>query len=421
MGSMQAALEQFRALSARALAGAKAAPELSAIEPMMGRGWVLVYELGGAGGQVHINALPEPAAAAKFNYSYRVPEHSDPRRAKQLGRAGLLLCRALGRVVPEFEPSVPTELEDSSRESLGLYLLGVCDRACVFCAWTYHGQRHGLDGQRLEGGPRLPVLSVADFADHDWVKGLDAEQIEAELRAHAHEAASYRVSWSGPDCLASPYFDDGLRLAYELGYREMAIQSPGTRLLEPGFLDFLAAHSVTEVSLTAHARDAALFDEVGGKPGAYRLFWDAVDALHDREFAVYFEVPCIAETVEDLPAHLAELARFPGPLTVFFWYPSSDMLDFFPRMGMSFERALAALERARELLEPGRVTVDGIPRCVVPDELAEHYVWTYSHMVFFECERLELCASCSLREECPGAAPVYLENHAWPADARPLP
>ena len=417
----------FEGLSKQALARAKAAPALVGVSPLLERGWLLEYSVADGDERILVNAIVDPNHAQALEFSYRPPKHDDPRRAQHLGRVGHLLCQALRRVPVPTLPEPPRVVEVPKRESLGLYLIGTCDRGCIFCSRVLNApQDVPVTELAAESSfrARLPVLPGAVGPvgpDPNRRDELMPEEIEALLRARLDHREQIMVSWSGMDCLASPHFDDSVRLAHRLGFREMSVQTPGSRLLEPGFLDFLSAHSVSSVALTAHARDEASFDRIGGKVGAYRMFWDSVEQLLARGFELSFEVPCIADTVDDLPAHLAQLATYPCNLGVFYWYPSPDMDARFSSMGMSFSRAIEALQRAREGLAPKRVLVDGIPLCVAPRELVDHYNWGYGlHMAFLDCEHVALCEGCTIRDSCPGIAPVYGMHYALPEHARAI-
>ena len=66
-----------------------------------------------------------------------------------------------------------------------------------------------------------------------------------------------------------------------------------------------------------------------------------------------------------------------------------------------------AHDRRQSLIWTVSSDVDGIPECVAPVELVAHYRWSYGvHMSFLACERLDICADCSLQQTCPGAAPL---------------
>ena len=402
----------FAELSERALARAKAAPRLVKVDPLVGRGWLLEYQLGqegGAGPCVAVNALVAGDAALEF--SYRPPPAGAPRE-HYLHRAGRMLCLALERVAIESLPPVlsdQSEPQGAAREHVNVYLPGDCDRACVFCSVSLDRRR------RLTELRRLPVVASL----RSKIGAREQAEVEAKLRAAAPRAESVHIGWSGKDCIASPLFDDGLRLAHALGFRNMSIHTPGSRLLEPGFIEFLSAHSVTRVGLTAHAASEEVFDRVGGRSGAYRMFWTSFEALLAAGFEVGLEVPCVAETVDDLPEHLARLAAYPCPITCFYWYPSPDMNRHFTAIGVPFERAVAALEHARPRLSPGRVSVDGIPQCMAPPELVAHYGWRYgAHLAFLEFERIAACDPCPLRETCPGVAPIYGRSYPLPEARR---
>ncbi|PRQ06416.1 radical SAM protein [Enhygromyxa salina] len=397
----------FAEITASALATAKAAPELVDVTPLIGRGWCLDFRVANEWADiVQVNALAE-GGGQTLAYSYRPASVGSPQRERRLDRVGLLLCKALERVPIDGElPPVAVVVDDPDdepppRENVSFWLPGDCDRGCEFCSVSVEPS--------AERALRLPLMQSGTAS-------RERADLEAKLRVTVDRAAEICIEWSGKDCLLSPLFDDGLRLAHELGYRDMGIQTPGSRLLEDGFVEFLRAHSVVRAGLTAHAGDEATFDLVGGKAGAYTTFWAGLERLLAADFQVSLEVPCVAKTVEGLPEHVANLASYPCSITCFFWYPDDHMGDSFPVIGMAYERAIAALERLRELVPPQRVAIDGIPECAVSSELRQHFFWSYGggHMTFIDFERVPACASCSARDRCPGVPPVYLQHHEFP-------
>lgn len=426
----------FTQLSARALAAAKSPPQLHEVLPVDGRGWRLHYRLGNSEVLLELSAELDASDPSRLSFSYRTPPDPDSPSGRRLKRASMLLCKALGSVrhggplpaVPELrDPNAEDDgdaldhLEMPERENFMVTLRGDCDRACMFCSKTLF-----IDPPPPLVRARLPQLKVAGTKDTSVHGIADArattlEQLEQDLRERFGRRDEIFVGFSGRDCMSSPDFDDALRLAYHLGYRDMSVQSPGSRLLEPGFIDFLKQHSVTQVGLTAHAADEELFDRVGGKQGAYRAFWTSVEALLAEDFRVGLAVPLIAQTLDTLPRHLARLRELPCGIDCFYWYPGDGMKPLFLDIGASFEQTFDALERARPSVGPRRVSIDGIPSCVVPDSLRDHYVWSYEeHLVGYEFERMDMCGSCALNGSCPGAMPVYLAQREWPAHAAPL-
>ena len=399
-------LAYFSTLVGRALAAAKAAPALTEVVPLTDRGWRLCFDLSDrAGGRVELNALARADDPSRFDYSF-VPASEGDARREHLDRVGLLLCRALGRLNPEAPAPALVRTpdddddDDETRERMNFWLGGECDRMCEFCSVSVQAP----DKRERARLPMMPDISSSSFAT-----------IETELRANAHRADAIAVEWSGQDCLLSPDFDPGLRLAHSLGYRRMGIQTPGSRLVEPGFIEFLRAHSVARAGLTAHARDPEVFARSGGKDGAHAIFWQGLRGLLDAGIRVGVEVPITARTVDDLPEHLAELAAQPCSVSCFYWWPSEDMDHLFGDIGVPFERAIATLRRASERVEAGRIGIAGIPACARPADLLEHYCWSYAdHMTHIEFDRAPTCEHCSVREDCPGAVPVYTRSHPWP-------
>lgn len=403
----------FDDLCSLALASAKQAPSLVSVLPLSGRGWRLGFQVTGGPEILELNAIASPNG--RLSFTHRPITAATERRIIHVSRVARMLCVALGRSeLPRGLPAVVAAPEPPTEEAppaarLSFWLEGECDRGCIFCPTALKSHRSPASLPQLAMGMDVSTRP-------DW------NELSETLRAKQHEAEKCAVEWSGQDCLLSPSFDPGLRLAFELGYRNMGIQTPGSRLLAPGFIDFLVEHSITRVALTAHAGDAATFDRVGGKLGAYDTFWTGFEAVLAAGMAVSLEVPCVLDTVGELPEHLARLAAYDVGITCFFWYPDPSMEDMFPEIGMPFERALASLDRARKLVPAGRIAIDGIPMCVAPQDLREHYFWSYGarHMSFIDFERVEACASCSVTDTCPGAAPVYTRHHpTWPGT--PLP
>lgn len=410
----------FAALADRALAGASSAPTLDGIVPLVDRGWRLRFRLaGGREDLVEINAIVRPPPRIGLAFSYLPPRLASAPHEQHLGRVGQLLCRALERAAAGRLPPALTAPQDDGRaaatprESIVLRLDGSCDRGCIFCTVSLHPKppASGDDVVRL---PRA-------HPNENFDRRLSTRDLEAKLRAGAHRADEILLEWSGQDCLASPSFDVGLKLAHELGYRNMGLQTPGTRLLEPGFIDHLRACSVDRVSLTAHAGDEATFDLVGGKQGAYRLFWRGLEALLAAGVRVALQVPILAETVDGLPEHLVHLSTFPVRLTCFLWYPNEELEGTVARFGLTFTQVMEALERARDELPARRVMIDGVPECVVPPTLLDHYRWCYGtgHTRPLRFERVSACADCAARDRCPGAVAAYLDQYPWPGTPVP--
>jgi hypothetical protein len=406
----------FANLAATALARAKAAPTLVEVTPLIGRGWCLGFRVANEQRDiVQVNALSTAGSAAALEYSYRPAKLGSPQREQHLDRVGHLLCKALERAPIDGElPPLGAEAEalddePPPRETMSLWLPGECDRGCIFCSVSLQPDHAPDVIHEIQPRPlRLPLM-------HSGELSRGRAELEAKLRANADRAAEIQVEWSGKDCLLSRLFDDGLQLAYALGYRDMSVQTPGSRLLEDGFIEFLREHSVVRVGLTAHAGDQATFDAVGGKPGAHELFWTGFARLLEAGFDVSVEVPCIANTVDGLPQHLAKLATYACRITCFFWYPDQNMDGTFAVMGMPYARAVAALEQARELIAPQRIAIDGIPECVVSADLRQHFFWSYGggHMTFIDFERVPACERCAARDRCPGVVPAYVQHHEF--------
>ena len=390
----------FAELVEHALRATRQPPSLVDVVPLVGRGWRLRFRTGDGRDEIELNAHLE-VGASSLGYEYREPEHPSPGRRRYLIKVAQVLCNLLGSAPGnESPPPVPAEDVDPEprRKSWAIVLDGGCDRDCHFCAQTLEPP-----AERARGIVILPERTA---------------EIHEQLEARAATADELRVEWSGRDCLRSPQFEGAVRLAHHLGYREMSIQTPGSKLVEPRMLDFLREHGITRVRLTSHAHTAETFDRCAGKPGAYDLFWRAMEELVRRGFELSINVPCTAWTLEELPEHLAHLSARECEINCFHWYPDPEMLGQYEEIGTSYAQTVAALEAAKPRLAAERVGVDGIPECAASAELRTHYRWAYGqgHIRSYRFELLPACPQCPAREHCPGATSVYLEHFGgWDA------
>lgn len=378
------------------------APKLTEIVPLMERGWRLRWALADNPNDfVEINALIEEQPQPHVEYQYRRPSHDQPTREAHLHRVAQTLCTLLTRASASASslPHVPKAVENNGfepgrpqRDQLRIWLEGGCDRACEFCVVSLNpiGNRHSL-----------PVNNAGRLAE-----------IRQRLRDRAGSAETTRIDWNGKDCLLAPGFDEALRLAHDLGYRDMTVQSPGSRLADPKFVDFLVHHSVTEVRLTAHGKDPEIFDAVAGREGAYDLFWQAIEHLRSVDVSLFLAVPIVRKTVDTLAEHVEQLCELGSEITCFHWYADPELEHEFANLGTTYDRSVEQLQLLSKRIPARRVTVSGIPQCAMPSHLWEHFLCQYGtrHTRLLDYEPLPECEACPARDRCRGAASVYLKH-----------
>ena len=427
-----AAEEYFRPIARRAadevvLAGAPPI-EFVRVEALSGTGWGLVFSTAGDACEFEVQVTActgQGLADSKYSSFFCSASEVDKVGAdRNLGRYGVELCRALAvcqdRPLPEAlnVPALPDN--EPKGDQADITLPGFCDRGCLFC---------GMNHLRAGG----PALALMDSFNHSTpvahLKDLSIQvlssmywkQIEKTLRKLHRENPDAILHFNGNDALASLHFKATLELAYELGFRNMHVQSPGSDLLRPETLDMLDRYSVTQFGLTAHGFSPAVFDYVNGKPGGAEIFWTGLESLLARSKDVFVSVSCVDANVDEIPFLVEKLAAFPVRIEIFVWFPpngSRASLGAFRRVGCSFERVARALERTKERVDPMRSGVTGMPRCAMTESLVNHFVWSFepSHHVGPRHFGYVLsCSNCSVRSDCPGVHKVYSRVFDMPA------
>ncbi len=222
------------------------------------------------------------------------------------------------------------------RKPLFVRLPSLCDRGCVFC---------GPNHRRLSD----PTLDTwADQIRADIAAGesdpehTDWDAIEACIREGRAEHNT--INWSGNDPLNSPVFERALKLAHDLGYGAMSVQSPGTQLADSDYTDHLHRLGVRVVALTCHGPNREVFDLTGGKSGAYDLFWASVENAGRLGWSVGFQVPLVATNVDVVSETVRALIPVPNSdISVFYWHPADEFADAVHSLPLGAERLALAL------------------------------------------------------------------------------
>lgn len=99
-------------------------------------------------------------------------------------------------------------------------------------------------------------------------RGIPWPRLQEILREHRAEGVD-RIDLDGGEPTLHPHLADALRLARDLGYREINVTSNGRRLADPAFARDLLATGVTSVLVSIHGDHADLHDAIVGVPGAF--------------------------------------------------------------------------------------------------------------------------------------------------------
>ncbi len=387
------------------------------VQPSYGRGWSLFLAVEGVDEPLVIDAtrtdVHTPWETECWGFDFLPPTRDDGAEAYRSLCA--TVCGALAAREPVPPPMLIEEPAQLVREPVeGVELDSLCDRGCIFC---------GVNYRRVHDSS---VPSWSEATTDAQRKRLEQEALDSwprvELRLEKIAAAGGRgtVTWRGADALASPIFERALRRARALGLSGMDVQTPGTALAEPDFVDFLREHGVESFHLTAHAFSAPLFDRIAGLDGAYQLFWAAVANLLERALMVYVEVPCTSENAHEIPDLLAALSRLPVRVSMFYWFPEPQFAAGYEALPMDLPAAIDVLVKAKTRIPVDLLSVSGIPACAIPRELIDHFRWytANKHLRSNKLSYAESCVRCAVQRECVGVPSEFLDHHALPEPIR---
>lgn len=377
-----------------------------------GQSWTIHVDVDGCAREVLIGARSAALGPIGWtgNEFFRLWHWTDIGAAE--ADAGEALVRALARA-PLAPPNVvmePPLVTDPRLRRHGIRMTSLCDRACIFCEKNY---------QRVADPSAPPWTAERRTADARAADRARAEAEWCELQRALPKLWGDGVrslSWSDADICESPYFDDALRLAHEIGFREMAVQSPGTRLADIEFQRFLKANCVRRLTVTWHAPSAELFARIGGHPEGLELIETVVRNAAALGLEVYVNVPLISLNAHVVPELVAALLsrRFRG-LTIFFWHPVDRVAEAYDALPLSFEAAKYVWHGIAEVGGAStRIEISGVPACAVPPELAHTFRWDVEgrHLGGNRLGFHEACDGCLARTRCAGAPMGYWRRHA---------
>lgn len=307
--------------------------------------------------------------------------------------------------------------------NLELSLGKVCDNRCVFCA----------TGRRSRG-------------DAGW---MPVEEAEAALGTAAAQGMR-SVGFLGGEPTRYPSLPRLVRAARDLGFERIALCTNGRRLADGARLEALLAAGLTRVALSIHSHQAALEDEITGRPGAFEQKLAAIARLVEAHAAGRLPHGFALNTV----LHARNLGRL-GPLAAFFQRRGVRDLrlnfirpevpsDIARRWVPPYARVttpLAALIARNEAALGLHLTIADVPLCHLPWELlaspslrarylgepkdldtrvtmhrppslgaVKEFRWAEQRRSELKV-RLPVCGACALRRRCEGLWRGYAEIH----------
>jgi len=152
--------------------------------------------------------------------------------------------------------------------------------------------------------------------------------------------------------------------ARELGFVRCSLVSNGHGLSDEAAADRLLT-GIDHVVLGLHGPDADIHDRVTGIPGSFMSTLKALQLLRRRD-NVSFELNTVVttENLRALPA-MARLAAYYGATGIHLQYPTPDSLAMERGMVPHWRQARRWLKRAVSEAQPGFVSVQGVPLCIL--------------------------------------------------------
>ena len=252
-------------------------------------------------------------------------------------------------------------------------VLRACNNTCVFCG------QDGLGAAEREAPETSLAALRAAHDDVTFVGGVPT--LDVRLAEKVGRAAS-------------------------LGFRNIGVQTNGSRMADPTYTASLARAGLTDVHVSLHGADAAVHDYHTGRPGSWGEVLAAVAAAKASGLVVVATTVLTRSNFRVLAA-IPELLVSSGLSAWCVSVPSvagraSALRDrVVPRLGLAIPFALQALARASSLGLPSFIV--GAPLCLLGPFAARA-------LSLASRSYAPVCDACPVRSACPGLDPVYLSR-----------
>jgi len=258
---------------------------------------------------------------------------------------------------------------------------------------------------------------------------LAAEDVIAKIRASLSFGPT-AIRFGGGEPTLWPELPDLVRLARELGFQEIAIQTNGFLLSEDGLAARLVQAGLNKLSLSLRGPDARTHDALTRTPGSFERVVRGLAAMRSSSPGLHIEGDVIV-TRQTLP-RLVDIVREFGPRGIRkfnFWYVAIEGRvrgheeELVPRLSEVTDPLIAALDCADTLgLQAAQCYY--VPYCFLPGH--EGRVWdpagenclvvTPNETFRLELGEIDLgvktdrCRGCAFEARCFGVRPGYIER-----------
>jgi MoaA/NifB/PqqE/SkfB family radical SAM enzyme len=230
-----------------------------------------------------------------------------------------------------------------------------------------------------------------------------------------------------------------VRLARELGYEDVKVQSNGLLLAHEPNLDRLVEAGANRFHVSIHTHDPDRYERMVRRAGAYEPMVSSLRRLVERDVTLVADVILNEDTYRDLGEAVCWL-HAQGVRAADLWFVSltdgnRENIESLPRMTdvVPFVRRAFAWGRDHAMT----IRSLHIPRCLLGDDHVHAWdpaaqgVMVVSPDATFELTSSRLtpqvhvaaCSGCRFEAQCPGLRPDYLEVYgdAEVATARGVP
>ncbi len=271
----------------------------------------------------------------------------------------------------------------------------------------------------------------------DATQQMDSAEVVRWLQQSRQRGAQHLWLSGGEPTLRKDFLPT-LRLARQLGYRRIKVQSNGLLFNYPVFADKAVAAGMNEVNLLLKSRDPAVHDHLNQLPGSLDLLDRAVEVLRTRPLRLEGDILWTQQNADELP-EIVDYYGARGFRHFNVWLFSlvdqgdADLRGLVPQMTKHIDMLL----RARDLAKHHGATLVSLntPHCVVPpaawdlqfDAAAMGMLVVNPGGMAFRMEQSAIetgvyapqCGDCAARPWCHGVRQDYVSLYGV-GELRPI-
>ncbi len=249
---------------------------------------------------------------------------------------------------------------------------------------------------------------------------IEHEIIEREIRDAA--ASGAELDLSGGEPTLNPRLPEYIRLARELGVRELDLQTNAIKMADRAFAHQLVEAGLNQAFISLHGVTAAVSDRVTAAPGTFVKTIAGVQNLLAEGVAVCLNFVLCGYNVDELallPDFIDRELGHPGKVVANFSFvaASTDNVPRDTKLIPRFRDVAWALETAysrateRGLRWTGFDSKCGVPACYLPRALRqEHFAHDLPSEELARAKgftKSEACGECELDKRCYGIRSTY--------------